>query len=229
MADYQSEEEQIEAFKQWWVDNGLKLVAAAAIAIGGTLGWQGWQDSQQQHAQEGSAIYSAMIDIVTAEADEPLSEEQQQQITASADQLKQQYGDSGYAQLSALLKAKLAVDTGDLDQAAAELQWVLDNNPADDLKLLATLRLARVEAARGNFDKALAMLEDQDAGTMTSAFEEAKGDFHVSLGHYEEAYTSYQTAIDTEESGNSRQLSILRLKMSQAKPANEEVETQGDS
>ena len=229
MADYQSEEEQIEAFKQWWVDNGLKLVAAAVLAIGGTLGWQSWQGSQQEHAQEGSVIYSAMIDIVTTETDKQLSEEQLQQITASADQLKQQYGDSGYAQLSALLKAKLAVDADNLDQAASELEWVLNNDPADDLKLLATLRLARVESARGNSDKALAMLEGQDAGKMTSAFEEAKGDFHISLGHYEAAYTSYQTAIDTEESGNSRQLSILRLKMSQAKPASEEVETQGDS
>ena len=45
MADYQSEEEQIEAFKQWWVDNGLKLVAAAVLAIGGTLSWQSWQGS----------------------------------------------------------------------------------------------------------------------------------------------------------------------------------------
>jgi predicted negative regulator of RcsB-dependent stress response len=228
VANHLSDEEQIEAFKQWWVDNGLKLVAAAVIAIGGTLGWQGWQNSQQQYAEEGSAIYSAMIDIVSTESDQPLSEEQQQQITASADQLKEQFGDSGYAHLSALLKAKLAVDADNLDQAATELQWVLNNDPADDLMLLATLRLARVEAARGNTDKALAMLEEQDAGTMTSAYEEAKGDFHISLGHYEAAYTSYQTAMDTEDTGNARQLSILRLKMSQAKPV-EAAESQGDS
>jgi predicted negative regulator of RcsB-dependent stress response len=229
VADYQSEEEQIEAFKQWWVDNGLKLVAAAVIAIGGTLSWQGWQGSQQEHAEQGSAIYSAMIDIVTTESDETLSDEQQQQISASADQLKQQFADSGYAHLSALLNAKLAVDADNLDQAATELEWVLNNDPADDLKLLATLRLARVEAARGNASRALAMLEEQDAGKMTSAFEEAKGDFHVALGHYEAAYSSYQAAIDTEESGNARQMSILRLKMSQAKPASEIAEPQGDS
>ena len=229
MANHLSEEEQIEAFKQWWVDNGLKLVAAAVIAIGGTLSWQGWQGSQQEHAEQGSAIYSAMIDIVKTESDEPLSDEQQQQISASADQLKQQFGDSGYAHLSALLNAKLAVDADNLDQAAIELEWVLNNDPADDLKLLAILRLARVEAAKGNTDKALAMLEEQDAGTMTSAYEEAKGDFHISLGHYEAAYTSYQTAIDNEETGNTRQLSILRLKMSQAKPVSETVEPQGDS
>ncbi|MDG1693521.1 MAG: tetratricopeptide repeat protein [Porticoccaceae bacterium] len=229
MADHLSEEEQIEAFKQWWVDNGLKLVAAAVIAIGGTLSWQGWQDSQQQYAEEGSAIYTAMIDVATTEADQPLSDDQQQQINATADQLKEQYGDSGYAHLAALLKAKLAVNADNLDQAASELEWVINNGPSADLKGLAILRLARVEAARGNTDKALAILGDQDAGKMTSVYEEAKGDFHISLGHYEAAYTAYQTAIDTEESGNTRQMSILRLKMSQAKPENDTVETQGDS
>lgn len=229
MSDNLSEEEQIEAFKQWWVDNGLKLVAAAAIAIGGTLSWQGWQGSQQEYAEQGSAIYSAMIDIATAETDQPLTDEQKQAINASADQLKQEFTDTGYAHLSALLKAKLAVDADDLDSAASELQWVLDSDPAADIKLLANLRLARVEAAKGNNDRALGLLEGQEAGKLTSAYEEAKGDFHLSMGHWDAAYASYQLAIDTEQSGNSRQLSILRLKLNQAKPVGEAEETQGES
>jgi predicted negative regulator of RcsB-dependent stress response len=229
VSDNLSEEEQIEAFKQWWVDNGLKLVAAAAIAIGGTLSWQGWQGSQQEYAEQGSAIYSAMIDIATAETDQPLTDEQKQAINASADQLKQEFTDTGYAHLSALLKAKLAVDADDLDSAASELQWVLDSDPAADIKLLANLRLARVEAAKGNNDRALGLLEGQEAGKLTSAYEEAKGDFHLSMGHWDAAYASYQLAIDTEQSGNSRQLSILRLKLNQAKPVGEAEETQGES
>ena len=229
MSDNLSEEEQIEAFKQWWVDNGLKLVAAAVIAIGGTLSWQGWQGSQQEYAEQGSAIYSAMIDIATTETDQPLTDEQKQDINASADQLKQDFSDTGYAHLSALLKAKLAVNADDLEGAASELQWVLDNDPAEEIRLLASLRLARVEAAKGNAEKALALLDEQDAGKLTSAYEEAKGDFHLSMGHLEAAYSAYQLAIETEQSENSTQLSILRLKLSQAKPVAEAEETQGES
>ncbi|CAI8363741.1 MAG: YfgM family protein [Porticoccaceae bacterium] len=224
MADHLSEEEQIEAFKQWWVDNGLKLVAAAVIAIGGTLGWQGWQGSIQQHAEEGSGVYTAMIDVVTAESDQPLSDDQKEQINASADQLKEQYGDSGYAHLSALLKAKLAIDANNLDQAITELEWVVANDPADDLLTLTKLRLAKVHAAQGDAEKALATINNQQAGKMASAYEEAKGDFHIMLGHYEAAYTAYQAAIDTEETGNSRVISILRLKLSQAKPVDAEIQ-----
>jgi predicted negative regulator of RcsB-dependent stress response len=229
VSDNLSEEEQIEAFKQWWVDNGLKLVAAAVIAIGGTLSWQGWQGSQQEYAEQGSAIYSAMIDIATTETDQPLTDEQKQDINASADQLKQDFSDTGYAHLSALLKAKLAVNADELERAASELQWVLDNDPAEEIRLLASLRLARVEAAKGNAEKALALLDEQDAGKLTSAYEEAKGDFHLSMGHLEAAYSAYQLAIETEQSENSTQLSILRLKLSQAKPVAEAEETQGES
>ena len=234
MADPLSEEEQIEAFKQWWVDNGLKLVAAAVIVIGGAFGWQGWQGAQEEQAQQGSAIYSSMIDTVKGSAEAPLTEEQQQTIADAASQLKEEFSDSGFAHLSALVNAKLAVDADDLDAAATELEWVLKNQPSATLATLATLRLARVEAARGNTDTALAMIEDADAGKMVSAYEEAKGDFHITMGHYEAAYTAYQSAIDAEESGNARLLSILRLKLSEAKPAEasmaqETDEDQGES
>jgi predicted negative regulator of RcsB-dependent stress response len=234
VADYQSEEEQIEAFKQWWVDNGLKLVASAVVVIGVAFGWQGWQGAQEEQAQQGSAIYTNMIDTVKGSADAPLTEEQQEAVSAAVSQLKEEFGDSGYAHLSALVSAKLALEADDLDAAATELQWVLDNQPSTALATLATLRLARVEAARGNINAALAMIEDVDAGKMTSAYEEAKGDFHITMGHYEAAYTAYQAAIDAEESGNARLLSILRLKLSEAKPvedstAEDSDASQGDS
>ena len=133
MADYQSEEEQIEAFKQWWVDNGLKLVAAAAIIVGGSFGWQGWQGAQEEQAQQGSAIYTDMIDTVKTSAEAPLTDEQQQAVSDAVSQLKQEFSDSGFAHLSALVSAKLAVEADDLDTAATELEWVLSNKPVATL------------------------------------------------------------------------------------------------
>jgi predicted negative regulator of RcsB-dependent stress response len=229
VADYQSEEEQIEAFKQWWVDNGLKLVAAAVVVIGVAFGWQGWQGAQEEQAQQGSAIYTDMIDTVKTSAEAPLTDEQQQAVSDAVSELKEEFSDSGYAHLSALVSAKLAVEADDLDTAATELEWVLGNQPSDTLATLTTLRLARVEAARGNVDAALALVEGADAGKMVSAYEEAKGDFHISMGHYAAAYTAYQTALDTEDSGNARLLSILRLKLSEAKPVEDSATEESDA
>ena len=43
MADYLTEEEQVEAFKNWWAENGLRLLAVGVLIIGGYFGWQGWE------------------------------------------------------------------------------------------------------------------------------------------------------------------------------------------
>jgi predicted negative regulator of RcsB-dependent stress response len=169
-----------------------------------------------------------MIDTVKASAEAPLTEEQQQAVSEAVSQLKEEFSDSGYAHLSALVSAKLAVEMDDLDTAATELEWVLSNKPSATLATLATLRLARVEAARGNVDTALALIEAADAGKMVSAYEEAKGDFHISMGHHAAAYTAYQAALDAEESGNARLLSILRLKLSEAKPVEDSAAEESD-
>ena len=219
MVNHLSEEEQIEAFKRWWAENGLKLAAAAVIVVGGFFGWQGWNDSQQEHADQGSAIYESMIEIVRSQgSDEPLSAEQQASVNATADQLKEQYSGSGYAHFAALLKAKLAVNNDDLELAAAELQWVLNNDPIATTETLATLRLARVEAALGNVDQALQRIQDVDAGDMVSAYEEAKGDFYIALNDFDSAHTAYEKALQSDQSGDTRVASVLRLKLGQSKP-----------
>ena len=58
-----------------------------------------------------------MIDAIKADAEQPLSDEKKQEIIASANQLKEDFSNTGYAHLSALLKAKLAVDADDLDSS----------------------------------------------------------------------------------------------------------------
>lgn len=220
MADHLTEEEQIEAFKNWWSENGLRLLAVSVLLIGGFFGWQGWNKSQEEKAELGSEIYMEMIEIMTSEnLGQRINSEKQAAVNTLADQLKQDYQGSGYAHFAALLKAKLAVDNNELEAAASELRWLLDNDPEPTTETLATLRLARVEASRGDVQGALQMIQGIDPDGMKSAYEEAKGDFYVQMGDLESAYTAYQAAILSDQSQDSRTAAILRLKLSQATPA----------
>jgi len=220
LADHITEEEQIEAFKRWWAENGLQLAAAAVLLVGGFFSWQWWQDSQQQQAEQGSKIYMELVEIVTGgQAGEQLNASDQTAVNKLADQLKQEYSNSGYGHFAALLKAKLAVDNGDLEQAASELQWVLDSDPEPTTKTLTILRLARLEASRGNVELALQTVQGIDSGAMKSAYEEAKGDFYVMQGDTASAHTAYQTALLSDQSQDSQAAAILRLKLSQTTPA----------
>ena len=160
-----------------------------------------------------------MIEVVSENAPgELLSVDQQTQVNAVADQLKDNHSNSAYAQFAAMLKAKLAVDNNDLDTAASELQWALDNDPAPATERLVRLRLARVEASRGNVDSALQMVQGIDAAEMKSSYEEAKGDFYLLQGNSGAAFTAYESAIASNESQDPMIKNILQLKISQVLP-----------
>ena len=220
MADHLSEEEQIEAFKRWWAENGLQTLLSIVLVVGGYFGWQSWQQHEQDQAAEASDLYTEMVEIVSSQAPgERLNVAKRVAVEASADQLKQDFAGSGYAQFAALLKAKLAVDNNELDAAAAELQWVLDAGPELETERLTRLRLARVEAARGNLDTALQMVQGIDPAEMKSAYEEAKGDFYMQQGNVDSAFTAYQAALETNQSTDSTIGNILQLKISQVQPA----------
>ena len=48
MADHLEDDEQVEALKRWWDENGRSTIVAVILAVGGTLGWQQYQDWDAQ-------------------------------------------------------------------------------------------------------------------------------------------------------------------------------------
>lgn len=222
MADHITEEEQIEAFKRWWEENGKQTLLGIVLVVGGYFGWQAWTDHSAEKASAASLTYQEMLDTMAGlQPGETLAEDKQLQVGLLADKLKAENNGSQYAVYAALTKAKLAVDGGDLDAAVSELQWAMDN--ADDVtESIARLRLARVEAARGNLDTALQLVQGVDAGEMKSAFEEAKGDFYLEQGNSAAALTAYQAALAGDVSGDASVRALLELKIDLVQPAAEE-------
>lgn len=219
MADHITEEEQIEALKRWWEENGKQTILGIALIVGGYFGWQAWTDHSEEQASAASLTYQEMLDnLAGLTPGETLAEDKQLAVGLLADKLKSEYSDTQYAVYAALTKAKLAVEAENLDGAVIELQWAMDN--ADDVsKSIARLRLARVQAARGDLDAALQLVQGVDVGEMKSAFEEAKGDFYLEQGNTAAAYSAYQSAAATDNSGDASVRALLQLKIGLVQPA----------
>ena len=116
--------------------------------------------------------------------------------------------------------ARLSVEKNDLNAAAEQLEWALED--ADEgLGLIIKLRLAKVEASRGNVDLALSMLNGVDAKTLSSAYAEARGDFYMMKGDSSAAYGSYKLATELASDQDSRLAPILQLKLNQVAPTTE--------
>ena len=224
MAEHLTEEERIEALKSWWSDYGKQVLAALAVVGLSYFGWTYVDQQQVEASAAASEKYIAMLALldehpVGSSMDEALA----QQVVKAADQIKTDYVDSGYGQFSVLAKARVAVEQGDLDTAAVELAGLLDKRLGIAEERFIRLRLARVEAARGNLDEALAVLQAVDSGSYQSMFAEARGDFYQLKGNAPAAYTAYQDALEADDSGDNVIATVLQMKLAQVTAAGRSV------
>ena len=191
MEEYRTEEEQVEALRRWWNENGRSTIVAIIVALGVGFGWQGWKSQQQGQQEQASNIYQALLKAVGAGEDP----EQRQLGLSLVEQLKTDYAGTTYAQFAALHMAAIAVTEGNLAEAEAQLRWVLGKASAgSDTAQVAQMRLARVLAAAGDTEQALAILEE-DGGSYQATYAAARGDILLAAGRNDAAREAYNQAL----------------------------------
>ncbi len=196
MAEHLSDDEQLEAFKRWWSENGKAIVVGVILALGAYFGWGAWQAKQQADAEAASALYQELTEAVTPAAEGPLPEDTLATARHLAEQLKQEHDSTLYASQAALWKARLAVSEADLQAAADELQWVLDRDLDPVLTLLTRARLARVQLAQEEYEKALQTAADTSSASYKALFAEIRGDVLLAQGKRSDARGAYQLALE---------------------------------
>jgi len=190
VADHMQDEADLEALKRWWDENGKGIVAAVVVAVLGTVGWQQYQGFTVSQAEAASDLYATMLAIQLEEDGDP------DQFSALAAQLKDEHSGSTYARFGAMLEARRAVDSGDLDGAESALRWALTaGDTRSDVGQLIQLRLARVLADQGNETEALAILA-QGSAAFPVAYAQAEGDIHLAGGRPEAALVAYRQGRD---------------------------------
>ena len=208
MEQYRTEDEQVEALKRWWEENGRSTLAAIVIAVAAGFGWQAWKGHDQSQRESASDAYQVMLKVAS---DVEPGEAQRQQAVELAEALKQDHGGSTYAQFAALHLARMAVEQGDLDEAEAQLRWVLGKaDKGSDSAWVAQLRLARVLAARGEADQALAILAQGTDSPYSASYAMARGDVLLQAGRADEAREAY-LAARMQAATNPGQVNLMTL------------------
>jgi predicted negative regulator of RcsB-dependent stress response len=201
---YTTEEEQVEALKKWWKENGTSIIFGIVIGLAAVFGWRGWQEHKSAQAQAASELFQ---DVLTA-----LRTDSPDKAESPAQEIVKTYGSTGYAVPSQLVLAKLAVKDNKLDEAAAHLEQALAQSDSPSLSMVIRLRLARVQSAKGDYDAALATLKVKDPGAFGPAYDELKGDILANQGHAQDAYAAYQQALEKYRKQGS-DTSVLEMKI----------------
>ena len=192
MSDY-SEAEQMERAKSWLKTNGIWIIAGIAIGAGGLGGWRWYQERREHQAETASARYEELVDA--------FSRRDNVRGTTLLEELNREYGWTPYSSLGTLIAARVQVESNELDKAVVSLKSVMDNAKDDELKMVARLRLARVQSALGKHDEALATLKVDDPGEFAPRLADTRGDVLLAKGDRDGALREYLAARTTENNG----------------------------
>lgn len=203
MSEY-SEAEQMERAKSWLKTNGIWIIAGIAIGAGGLGGWRWYQEKRETQAETASARYEELVDAFTRR-------DNVRGMTL-LDELNREYSWTPYASLGTLIAARVQVEGNELDKAAAGLKSVMDNSDDDELKMVARLRLARVQSAQGKHDEALATLKVDEPGEFVTRIADVRGDILLAKGDRDGALKEYLAARAAENNGRL-DLELLDLKI----------------
>lgn len=202
MTTYATEEEQVQAIKRWFKENGTFAVIVLVLFFGALIGGNYWMENSASQRQNASLEYSQL--------QEDLQQGRHDAVLQRGDHLINNFSDTPYAVLSAFAIAKLKAEAGDMLAARARLQWVLDNSKQQEFIHMARIRMAAVMLAEGNGEGALTLLAVTDNSEYLPLYEELKGDVYVSLSQYEQARSAYQKALQANEQADN---SMLQMKL----------------
>ncbi len=196
---YDTEEQQVEAIKDWWKENGKAVIIGAVVGLGGLFGWRYYQDSMIQASEAASQSYTTVMNALQTKGADA-----QADIQAFIDSNKVKE----YSVLAALQLAKVQVDAKDLSAALEQLKWAQSNTKDAALTPLISYRIARIEAEMGNFDAANAELGKVTDAAWTGRIAELRGDIALRQGDKEAAYTAYTEAQQAADASPALQMKL---------------------
>ena len=203
MNEYETEEQQVEALKRWWKENGTSLIVGLFVGISGLFGWRYYVDQNNFHAVQASDLYMKVMQSAA------LNSVDDKTIDIN-NQLINEFSDTPYAALSSLALAKSEYEKGNIDAATAQLEIAVKHASNDVIKQIANLRLAKVYIEQSKYDEAMALLNLSHAAAYDAQYEELKGDLYLAKGDVALARAAYDKAIDLQGAAASRWLKLKR-------------------
>ncbi len=198
------EQEQVEALKAWWKENGKWVIGVLVAGVLAFVGTQAWKNHQAGQAAEAAKLYM--------EVEKQAATNDAKRISDAAEALVSRYGSSAYAPRAQLLAAQANLQARDVARAKVELQWVIDHASETGLQDAARLKLASVLLDEKKYDEALKQLDAAHPESFTGLYADLRGDVLSAQGKTAEARAAYQQAYEKTDP-KSAYRNLIQLKM----------------
>lgn len=181
------EQEQIANLKAFWDRYGGFITTLITIGLLIYAGYNGWRYWQVKQAREAAVVFESL--------EKAASTRNTAELKTTAGTLVADYASTAYASKGALLAARGFYDAGDVRQARAQLQWVVDNGFSDAYKATARVRLAGLLLDEKALDEALKVLDFAVPDSHKALVQDRLGDIQVDRGDRAAARAAYDAAL----------------------------------
>jgi predicted negative regulator of RcsB-dependent stress response len=198
---YSNENEQVDALRRFFANNGKALAIGVVLGIGALAGWRYWSTHQDTSAREVSAHYQQVTSAL--DASKP------QTLEAAAKFASE--NSNTYGALASLDLAKQYVDKNELAKAATQLQSGIKNTQDANLQAVMNLRLARIQLQQKQADDALKTLDNVKGEGWTAIVADIRGEALLSKGDKQGARDAWSKGIDSEASPALKEMMQMKM------------------
>lgn len=196
---YDSEEQQVEAIKDWWKQNGKSVIIGTVVGLAAIGGWKYYENHVKETQEAASHAYTTAIATLDSKGADAESS-----VQAFIDA----YNDSQYSVLAAIQLAKVEIEANHLDEGLAQLEWAKGHTKDDALATLINFRIARVLSEQGEYVKATSTLDLIKDENWQGRVLELKGDIALNQGDKDAAYIAYTQAQQAKDSSQTLQFKL---------------------
>lgn len=201
MEVYSNENEQTDALRNFFVNNGKALAIGVVIGIAALGGWRYWSSHQDDTAKTVSAQYQQLTSAMQAGKPETLE---------AVDRFASENSNT-YGALAAMDLAKQYVDAGQLDKAATLLQNGLKDTKDANLQAVINLRLARIQLQQNQADAALKTLDGVKGDGWTAIVADIRGEALLTKGDKQGARDAWSKGVESDASPALKQMMQMKM------------------
>lgn len=201
MEIYENENDQVDAVKRFFAENGKALAIGVVLGIGALVGWRYWTGHQDESVRAASLEYQTAISDIRADKPQTLTA-----VETFAAKNQNTYG-----ALASLELAQQFVDKNDLAKAEANLQQGLKNTSDENLQALINVRLARVQIQQKQVDAALKTLDTVKGEGWVAIVADLRGEALLSKGDKEGARDAWSKGVESNTSPALREMMQMKI------------------
>jgi predicted negative regulator of RcsB-dependent stress response len=198
---YSNENEQTDALRNFFANNGKALAIGVVIGIAALGGWRYWSSHQDDTAKTVSAQYQQLTSAMQAGKPETLE---------AVDRFASENSNT-YGALAAMDLAKQYVDAGQLDKAATLLQNGLKDTKDANLQAVINLRLARIQLQQNQADAALKTLDGVKGDGWTAIVADIRGEALLTKGDKQGARDAWSKGVESDASPALKQMMQMKM------------------